>query len=593
MLHELIFRHMVRVTSPSFSPDGSQWAYVSDRSGRHQVWLSSIDRDGEEPLSTRDVSILQASWSPTRPEIACLLTPPNPDGAQVALIEVRGTMKYVAAAHGAMVSLGAWSPDGKYVGFATDQLGQGASYPYLYDRDRNHSIRLAKLDGLSEVCAIDASGSVLINQRLDRTRERLWLWNRNSGLRQLALDGFQLGRRKAKFVPARNALAYITNAGSDLRRLCERRVDSGGHVGPERVLVEGELELDDFCWLGERLLLVWNEQGRSKLELRGSDAALELPLGEHPVVLGLAASADGRRLAVNAGDATLASNLWLYDVSAAPRLVAHTVTTEARSLSARLHEPSRIRLRADDGFSISGWLYTPPSARADRPLVLSVHGGPENQECPLYNGLYQSMLASGVAVFAPNVRGSAGFGRRFLEADQQAKRWRAIADVVTCARHARQVYGVAPRALGICGVSYGGYLALMSLAEDPDLFGAAAVISAFSDFQTYLATTSAWYQRASIAKYGDPATDAAWMSELSARARVATIRAPVYVYHGARDTNVHVTEARQLVGELRRHRRTVVYREFPDEGHGIGKVSNRSTISGEIVEWFSRYLGAP
>jgi dipeptidyl aminopeptidase/acylaminoacyl peptidase len=594
MSHELIFRHMGRVASPSFSPDGRRWAYVSDRSGRHQVWLSSIDAGIGAPLSTGGVSVLQASWSPTRPELACLVTPPLPDGAHVALLEVRGTMSYVAEARGATVSLGAWSPEGRYVGFSTDPTGKGSSHPYLFDRDRNHSERLAELDGLSEVCAIDARGCVLINQRLDRTRERLWLWSRSSGrLRELVSDGFQLGRRKAYFVPARRALAYITNAGSDLRRLCERPVDDGGEVGPERVLVEGERELDYFCWLGDRLLLVWNDHGRSRLELRGAEAALELPLEEQLVVLGLAASADGRRLAINAGTATLASNLWVYDLSAAPRLLAHTVTPEARSLSARLREPSLISLRADDGLSISGWLYVPPSPRTDRPLVLSVHGGPENQECPLYNGLYQSLLASGVAVFAPNVRGSAGFGRRFLDADQQTRRWRAIADVATCARHARQVYGAGPRALGVFGVSYGGYLALMTLAADPDLFGAAAVMSAFSDFQTYFATTSAWYRQASFVKYGDPATDAAWMSALSVRTRAFAIRAPVYVCHGVRDTNVHVDEARQLVAELRRHRRTVVYRELPDEGHGIAKVSNRSTISNEIVEWFCRYLGAP
>ena len=99
-----------------------------------------------------------------------------------------------------------------------------------------------------------------------------------------------------------------------------------------------------------------------------------------------------------------------------------------------LTRPELRRLRARDGLELTGWLYRPEGA-PPWPTVIYLHGGPEAQERPVYNSLFQSLVAAGVAVFAPNVRGSSGFGRAFLVADDREKRFAAIDDVAACVDH--------------------------------------------------------------------------------------------------------------------------------------------------------------
>ena len=87
-----------------------------------------------------------------------------------------------------------------------------------------------------------------------------------------------------------------------------------------------------------------------------------------------------------------------------------------------------------DGLELSGWLYRPPGVTGPAPYVLSFHGGPEGQERPFFNGTYQALLARGIGVFAPNERGSGGFGKRFVNLDNGALRHDCVRDLETCAR---------------------------------------------------------------------------------------------------------------------------------------------------------------
>lgn len=225
-------------------------------------------------------------------------------------------------------------------------------------------------------------------------------------------------------------------------------------------------------------------------------------------------------------------------------------------------------------------------------MVLSFHGGPEGQERPGFNTTYQALLARGIAVFAPNVRGSSGFGKRFVNLDNGALRENAVRDIKATVDYVLGAKLADPRRIGIMGGSYGGYMVMEGLTEYPELFAAGADLYGVVNFETFFKNTQPWMAAISKVEYGDPATQSEMLKKLSPIHRVERVRAPTIVLHGANDTNVPVIEAEQVVENLKRRGVPVEYVLFPDEGHGWRKTSNRIRSTVRIVSWFDRYLKA-
>ena len=242
------------------------------------------------------------------------------------------------------------------------------------------------------------------------------------------------------------------------------------------------------------------------------------------------------------------------------------------------------------GLELSAWLYRPPGVASPAPYVLSFHGGPEGQERPRFRSDYQALLARGIGVFAPNVRGSSGFGKRFVNLDNGALRYDGIKDIEASVGFLVDEAIGDPKRLGIMGGSYGGYMTMAGLAWYPDLFAAGANLFGVVNFETFFAQTEPWMAAISTIEYGDPKTQAELLRDLSPIHKVDKVTAPTIVLHGANDTNVPVVEAEQVVSSLRERDVPVEYVLFADEGHGFRKTPNRITATVGIVTWFERYL---
>jgi len=226
------------------------------------------------------------------------------------------------------------------------------------------------------------------------------------------------------------------------------------------------------------------------------------------------------------------------------------------------------------------------------PMVLSFHGGPEGQERPVWSATYQALLARGIGVFAPNVRGSGGFGKRFVNLDNGALRHDGVRDLETCARFVVANGAADPKRLGVMGGSYGGYMVMAGLTRYPDLFAAGANLFGVVNFETFFAHTEPWMAAISTIEYGDPVTQKDLLRELSPIHAIDRVKAPTIVLHGANDTNVPVVEAEQVVDSLKKRNVPVEYVLFPDEGHGFVRLENRIRSSVEIVRWFETHLAA-
>jgi dienelactone hydrolase len=262
----------------------------------------------------------------------------------------------------------------------------------------------------------------------------------------------------------------------------------------------------------------------------------------------------------------------------------------AEAWASWLLHPTLECLRADDGMQLTGWLYRPMASGAPGPALIHLHGGPEAQERPVFNPLFQELASRGIAVFAPNVRGSSGFGRSFVNADNLDKRWAAIGDVAACARHLIGLGVAAPDRVACGGRSYGGYLTLAALVFHPELFAAGVDICGMADFHTFYAKTEPWIAAAAYAKYGHPIHDAALLRALSPIHRFDALRAPLLVVHGANDSNVPVEEAEQVVARARERDIPVEYLLIADEGHELARLDSRELFVRTTVEWLAARL---
>jgi dipeptidyl aminopeptidase/acylaminoacyl peptidase len=256
----------------------------------------------------------------------------------------------------------------------------------------------------------------------------------------------------------------------------------------------------------------------------------------------------------------------------------------------QLVRPALVRYKAEDGLALTGWLYPPRVGKKPYPFVLSFHGGPEAQEIPSFHSDYQALLASGIGVFAPNVRGSAGFGKKFVNLDNGPLRVNAIRDIKNSADYLVEQNLADPKRIGIMGGSYGGYMTMAGVTEYPELFAAGADLYGIVNFETFFQHTEPWMAAISTLEYGDPKTQSEMLRALSPVHKLDRVKAAMLVLHGVNDTNVPVNEAEQVVDALKMRGVPVNYVIFPDEGHGWRKAATRIQSNVLVVGWFRRYL---
>jgi dipeptidyl aminopeptidase/acylaminoacyl peptidase len=196
-------------------------------------------------------------------------------------------------------------------------------------------------------------------------------------------------------------------------------------------------------------------------------------------------------------------------------------------------------------------------------------------------------------VFAPNVRGSTGYGKTFSHLDDVGKRLDAVRDMAEAVTFLKKnVPQVDPARLALFGGSYGGYMVLAGLTEYPDLFAAGVCVVGIANFETFLEQTAPYRRAQREAEYGSLAHDRELLRRLSPIHRVDRIRAPLMVIHGANDPRVPVTEARQIVDALRARRQPVEFLLYDDEGHGLTKLKNKLDAYPKMAAFLDRYLQA-
>lgn len=355
------------------------------------------------------------------------------------------------------------------------------------------------------------------------------------------------------------------------------------------VAERADCDLDEFAVSDDlsTVALLWNMAGGSELQiLELTDYTLDQPIPLPGLVASeLSISARGSMVAMTVESPWMPRTVELVDPRSREWERIDREPSRGPVVAEPRLGPTLETITARDGLRLSGWLYHPPAGVPHTGALLYLHGGPEGQSRPGYHELFPQLQNAGITVFAPNVRGSGGFGRSFVHADDKEKRFGAIDDVAQCVRFLVDRGIAEPGRIGCAGWSYGGFLTLAALTFHPGLFAAGISVCGMSDLRTFYRTTELWIADAAYPKYGHPVNDRELLEQLSPLRRVDVLTAPVLVVHGAKDTNVPVSESEQLVAALRERGRDVRYLLFDDDGHGILKRENRAALVDTIGEW--------
>lgn len=586
------FLEIPTVKSPAVSPDGTLLAWLGDESGFCQIWTRPLAggtarrlTDMPEPVGTiafspkgRDILFTTDCGGDERHQLWLL-----PDGAAspVALTDAPGVVHL----------WGAWSPDGSGIAYASNARSPADMDIHVMDVAARTAACVHEEKGMREVLAFFPDGqSLLVRESLRSGNDQdLYRLDIATG----TVTSLMPHEGRARYLAARlfkngsGGLA-VCDEGGDFMGL--RRFDGEGGEAARVLDVPGcNIEALALSPDQQRIAFTVNEEGWSRIGLCDRDGGALRMFGGHPpgVVASLAFTPDGTSLVFPLEGAGTPPGLWRLDLAEGrfePLVTVNTAGIDTASFA----EPVAERFESFDGRMVPALVYTPPVPPTPEgyPVLFIVHGGPEMQWRPEFRMDVQFLLSQGVMVVAPNVRGSTGYGRAWHELDDREKRMDAVADI----RAIRLAIGghgdVDAGRIGVFGRSYGGFMVLAALTEDPDLWKLGIDFYGIGNFLTHLLATAPWGRQQRAAEYGEPAAMREALERFSPVNRLARMTAPLLLVHADRDPRVPIGESETVHSCLTGLRRPCEYLRIGHEGHGFARIGNRR----KVFSAFARFL---
>ncbi len=630
---------------PSADPDGTRAAFICDRGGVPQLWAGPVDGEHVRLLDASPDPVKEVSWSPDGRWIAYTTAPGGGEHTRVLCVRPDGTGRRLLAGADPDTSayLGCWAHDGSAVAVtlaapAAPAVGDGhwtardgratllGTTEYAVGPDGTPATRaggglsayLIDPDGLASpvllaaepdaptlrVCDLSHDGRLALLRRGPRGRREAFVRRLSDATTTFALPVADGDHWIGRFSPDGRTLWLRSDAGREYAALFAVALDADGTARGLTVAAErddSDLELLAMAHDGRTAVLAWNTRGASELDVVETSPApgaadvvgpaRPVPL-PHEVVTRVAAAGAGRLLLALSGSQRRPGVWWAHEGVSLLRTPWSSRDEDAVPPGRPPVRPVLTRLTARDGLPLSGWYYRAPgrAPHEPAPCVIHLHGGPEDQERPVFDPLYHELLGRGLDVFAPDVRGSGGHGRTFVDADLGTGRFAALDDVADCAAHAVTAGPADPTRLAVMGHSYGGYLTFASLVWHPDLFRTGVAVCGMSDLLTFFAGTEPWIAESAAHKYGHPERDRDLLRALSPMSRIDALRAPLLAVHGEHDTNVPPGESEQFVRAARERGVPAELLVLRDEGHWFLRADNRRLFRRAAADWMERHL---
>ncbi|MBK7251709.1 MAG: S9 family peptidase [Gammaproteobacteria bacterium] len=491
-----------------------------------------------------------------------------------------------------------WAHDGRRVAFhgnARDGVSQDI---YVVDVTSGAQPRLvvaANRDMWLPLAWSPDDGQLLLQKYVSVNESHLFVAEVATGRLTAVEAGEQkVGIRSARFAPDGHGIWLVSDRGGEFAQL--RFVDPAS--GEARVVTDHipwDIEEFDLSRDGRYLAWVANIDGTSRLTV--IDQALRLELSPPQVPAGqitdLRFDPGGTRLAFAVETPQSPRDVYVYEL---PRneLVRWTESEVGPIDRSKLVTAELVRYPTWDRAGrerrmIPAFVYRPRSP-GPHPVLIDIHGGPEAQARPRFDAFLQFVVNElGYTVVTPNVRGSSGYGRTWLDLDNGRQREDAVRDIGSLLVWIGLQGDLDRRRVVVRGGSYGGYMALASLVHYGDRLAGGISVVGISNFVTFLRNTAGYRQDLRRAEYGDERDPGMrrFLEDISPLTRARAIRSPLLVVQGLNDPRVPASESGQIVAAVRANGGEAWYLAARDEGHGFRRKPNRDVYDQTVAQFLA------
>lgn len=509
-----------------------------------------------------------------------------------------------------------WSNMGDYFAYSTTQRNGRDTDIHVYERATGESRPVLQSKGLWYTLDWSPDDRQLLVLRYVSVGESYpHILDLDSGeLAPFRPSIYPVSFGTARFSRDGRGVFYTSDEDSEFRHLRFHDLRSG-----DSRLLTGDIPWDVTSFAlsrdGRYLAFVTNADGRSELHLRAVRdwrpvAVPELPMG---VVRGLRFSEDGWRIGFTLNSPRTPGDVYSFRVGetqltrwtksevgglsteqfVVPELVRYptfdfadgsrpadlaTMQAPSGADAEPAAEPPALR-------TIPAFVYR-PAGPGPHPVLILMHGGPASQARPTFNPVLQYWVNElGLAVIAPNVRGSTGYGREFKMLDDGRLREDSVRDVGALLDWIDAQPELDGGRVGIIGGSYGGYMVMASMIHYGPRLRAGVNVVGISNFVTFLENTGVYRRDRRRLEYGDESDPEmrAYLKSISPTTHADRIVQPLFIAQGANDPRVPQSEADQMVATIRSHGGEVWYFLARDEGHGFRKKSNRDHYNNAVA----------
>lgn len=620
-------------SSPQLSPDGKRLFYLTNVTGTSQVWMIDLPNGQPKQITNYDDNVGFVRFSPKGDALVFGKAKGGDENTQFFWMKADGTgIKELTNSPKIRHNFGGWSDDATKIYYASNKrnpqffdvyrmtLADGKE-ELIYQQDGSNSFAAA--DNFDKKIIISRSGTELSLDNnlylIDVATKKETLLTPHEGSAEFGGVHFTADG----YVFAQNDKREFFSLSQMRLKNAAMKSDWSDANREVKVLDETNWDVDDIEMLDGQGLMAYtlNREGFSELYFRKFETdgkplitrfdtkteAVKLPA--QGIVSGMNFSEDGSKLAFTFVSAKYNADIWLYDL--AKKTLTQVTKSDRSGIDQNSFvEPRLIKFKSFDGREIPAWYYKPTSnphgflfqgnmtkevgeklkKATTLPVIVSVHGGPEGQERPGFNPLYQYYLSRGYAVLATNVRGSTGYGKTFTHLDDVRKREDSVKDLAYSVEWLKTSGGADAKRIAVMGGSYGGYMTMAAITLYPELWAAAVNTVGIVNWETFLKNTSGYRRRQREVEYGMLDKDLDFLKSISPIAKIDKIKTPLFVIHGKNDPRVPYTEAEQVVKALKDRNATVEYKLFDDEGHGISKLKNRLELYPLVADFLDKYM---
>ncbi len=491
-----------------------------------------------------------------------------------------------------------WSRNGRWIAYASTRRNGKDADVWVMDPHDPSNARLL-VQGKDETWfAADWSPDgtkLLVNLEKSAVAGDLYLVDFTTGKREkLGPETQDAGYFGGQFTPDGKGAYFLSNVSGDFQSITHIDLTTRKVTNP-RPDLKWDVEEAALSSDGRYLAYVVDEDGVSRLHVMETDNQRDTALPAIPS--GVIGGLHWRRNENELGFALSASKTPgdVYSLRPGENRLERWTSSETGGLDAsQFVEPQLIHWKSFDGMTISGFLYRPPSKfSGPRPVIVNIHGGPEDQTRPGYSGprnYYAKEL--GVAVIYPNVRGSSGYGKAFLNADNGMKREDSVKDIGALLDWIRTQPELDSSRVMVTGGSYGGYMTLATMKLYNDRVKCAVEQVGISNFTTFLERTEAYRRDLRRAEYGDERDPKMrdFFETIAPLNSASKMTKPMFIVAGRNDPRVPWTEGQQMTDALRKNRVRSWFLVAEDEGHGFAKKNNQEYLFAATVEFVREFL---